>query len=501
MGTGAAAPPGACLAMRGLPADLFRRSPEEGVRLLAQHYIDEAFLARQRLGKREDGEALHDFRVGLRRLRSCCRAYRPYLRGAAPKRMRRRLRALTAATNPGRDLEVQLEWLRAQEANLQPRERIGLNWMIHRLEERERETRDAATLDVGQRFDRIADKLQDRLSRVLPDGSGGDHPPAQLREATGDLIRREAALLSGRLLAVQASGQKEEAHQARITAKRLRYLIEPLALRRKRAKALVKRLKEIQDLLGDLRDLQVLAEEVSLGVEVAAVQRARQLHALALASQPEAKRWRTAHRRDERTGLIALGQLIRARSHELFARAEADWLDGNAQQFLEHVDAFGASVARTRSPHHTVTRTFLLSGSPESLAAEAATSMELGWVPGTEFDEWIGLIRKDGGVRYRRTINPGLGHQAEQISEETTQAVFDALWPLTVGQRTRKIRFHLPHRSRVWHIDRYDGRDLTLARVEARSESAKITFPRWLRGHVVREVTDDEAFQDRNLAS
>ena len=127
--------------------------------------------------------------------------------------------------------------------------------------------------------------------------------------------------------------------------------------------------------------------------------------------------------------------------------------------------------------------------------------MELGWVPGTEFDEWIGLIRKDGGVRYRRTINPGLGHQTEQISEETTQAVFDALWPLTVGQRTRKIRFHLPHRSRVWHIDRYDGRDLTLARVEARSESAKITFPRWLRGHVVREVTDDEAFQDRNLAS
>jgi hypothetical protein len=61
-----------------------------------------------------DPEALHDFRVAIRRLRSCIRAYRTELQGSVSKQMQRRLRKLTLATNAGRDAEVHLNRLRNQ---------------------------------------------------------------------------------------------------------------------------------------------------------------------------------------------------------------------------------------------------------------------------------------------------------------------------------------------------------------------------------------------------
>ena len=56
----------------------------------------------------KDREALHDFRVAVRRLRSVLRAYRRWLGRAAARKARRRFRSLAATTNDGRDAEVQL---------------------------------------------------------------------------------------------------------------------------------------------------------------------------------------------------------------------------------------------------------------------------------------------------------------------------------------------------------------------------------------------------------
>ena len=72
-----------------------------------------------------DVEALHDFRVAIRRLRSLLRAYQDLTDAAIPRRLRRGLRALARATNASRDLEVKLAWLEAEKASLKPRERTG----------------------------------------------------------------------------------------------------------------------------------------------------------------------------------------------------------------------------------------------------------------------------------------------------------------------------------------------------------------------------------------
>ena len=56
---------------------LLSRPPEEGARLIALSWLDQAAAAFPRLQDPADIEALHDFRVGLRRLRSCLRSLVP----------------------------------------------------------------------------------------------------------------------------------------------------------------------------------------------------------------------------------------------------------------------------------------------------------------------------------------------------------------------------------------------------------------------------------------
>ena len=88
-----------------------------------------------------------------------------------------------------------------------------------------------------------------------------------------------------------------------------------------------------------------------------------------------------------------------------------------------------------------------------------------------------------------------------EVEEETTAALFAALWRLTKGRRVRKRRYRVPDGERTWEIDRFLGRDLVLAEIELPAADARVTFPEWLVPYVVREVTDDGAYTNARLAS
>ena len=60
----------------------------------------------------EDPEAVHDFRVALRRLRSWLQAFRPFLDDTVTKGSEGRLRRLSAVAGEARDLQVQRASLR-----------------------------------------------------------------------------------------------------------------------------------------------------------------------------------------------------------------------------------------------------------------------------------------------------------------------------------------------------------------------------------------------------
>lgn len=324
-------------AARDLPADLLARPAEEGARRLALALLARAGEADARLPDPEDTEALHDFRVAIRRLRSTLRAYRPHLADSVGRKLRARLRAIAAATNPGRDSEVQLAWLAGVRGSLRPHERRGHAWLAARLEER----RDAAYRrvhdEVRQGFAALAPRLGKRLARyrIEVQLEEGWHP-VSMRQALAEELEGHAAALATALGEVRSLADEARAHEARIEAKRLRYLLEPFVDDLAGAKDAVKRLRSLQDLLGELNDAHLLAAEVGRAIEDAAAARARDLHELALAG--EAERLRTAQRRGERAGLLALTRRLAERREQLFARLAEDWLtDGAATRFAAEV--------------------------------------------------------------------------------------------------------------------------------------------------------------------
>ncbi|HET7039062.1 MAG TPA: CHAD domain-containing protein, partial [Gemmatimonadales bacterium] len=286
---------------------------------VARDRLREADHALARLGRAGDAEALHDFRVAVRRLRSLLRAYRRWLGRVAAKPVRRRLRRLGRATNAGRDAEVQLAWVEQVRPTVAPRERTGVTWLARRLRERKRDAYRAARRDLRTRF-KSAHTATDRRLEALPEGG----PP--FRDAFATLLREHAADLEARLTALGGADDVGAAHQARISAKRLRYLLEPVRPELAEVRTAVNHLRRLQDVLGELHDAHVRAAGLAEALDDAGREKARRLHALAMAG--DAAGLERERRRDERLGLVALDARARARIDDRYAALARRWLGG-----------------------------------------------------------------------------------------------------------------------------------------------------------------------------
>jgi CHAD domain-containing protein len=310
-----------------LPADLLDRFADEACRLLALTYLDEAALTERRLADPQDLEALHDFRVALRRLRSCTRAYRDELKGSVSKRMRRSLRELMLVTNEGRDAEVHLDWLRTQAENAGPEHAEGIAWLVGRMEGRKFERIDTVTKEVSRQFTKVASKFRPRLGTLciqVRRGSRNERPT--FRRVTGDLVRMHAADLRQKLRAVSHADNVEEAHEARIAGKRLRYLLDPIARYSAGVKSLTAQLKGLQDGLGHLHDLHVIAAEITSSLE-------------ALSRSPAARP------QGVEPTLRFLEQLARDQASAAFARFAAHWGEDRPARYFHRAEVLGRVLA------------------------------------------------------------------------------------------------------------------------------------------------------------
>lgn len=330
--------------MANVPLDLLTRPVEEATRVVALDRLDAAAAALDRRQEDDDPDALHDFRVSLRRLRSLIRAYRPYLQGAAPQRVRRRLRRLIRATNAGRDAEVLLDWLRVQHEALTARERVGWRWFAARIEAREHAAGEALT-GVAARFGKVNQRLRRRLASYrMTVELGSDAPPADtFGRATAEAARALAHDLAERLAQPPDPTDAATVHATRIIAKRLRYLLEPVASA-VGADATLERLRGLQDLLGELNDAHVASRELAQAVEAAGAERARLVFEAAL--QPQAAAHPPGRGQDERAGLVALGRRAQARWDRAFARLDAEWLGPRATAFFEELEGVAERLER-----------------------------------------------------------------------------------------------------------------------------------------------------------
>ncbi|HSU81305.1 MAG TPA: CHAD domain-containing protein, partial [Thermoanaerobaculia bacterium] len=171
-----------------------------------------------------------------------------------------------------------------------------------------------------------------------------------LAEATARILHRQVAELEQHLARIEDADDEKEAHQARISAKRVRYLLEPLVDEIPGAGPIVKRFKALQDLLGELHDAHVLEAELSDAVEEAAAERSRKVLELSLDAALDDKLLRAERRRAHESGVIALARLNRVRRDRLFEDLDDEWLNGKASDFLREVEGLGERMIAAAAP-------------------------------------------------------------------------------------------------------------------------------------------------------
>jgi len=206
----------------------------------------------------DEATGLHDVRVAVRRLRSWLRAYEGEIGDTLRKKTKRRLRKLAKASNPARDAEVAVEWIAAQPA-VAPRERAGLRYMTQRFDNRSADASATARAILERKVPRSIAALSDELKTYWTKHEvNGTKPVATMARATCDVLRDHAERLGRAASKVQSPSDARRAHRVRISAKRLRYILETLT-GNAGAAALVKRLTALQDLLGSAHDAHVIA--------------------------------------------------------------------------------------------------------------------------------------------------------------------------------------------------------------------------------------------------
>lgn len=322
------------------PRDLPALSTWDGVGELARAYLDAARRAAPGLGPHADPDALHDFRVALRRLRGLLRAYRAPLGPRIPKRLRRRIAKVADATAAGRDADVMLAWITAELKGLTRSERTGARWLAARIGGRR--DADAGARRLPGRFERLDRRLRKRLAA---DARETEHPiGASFAGTTARLVTDAAVALAGALREIRSPDDAQAAHHGRLAGKRLRYLLEPVADAAAGAPALIQRLRALQTLLGELNEMHVMLDEIGKAVESLGAARARAAHDRQVEGKP---RPRLARGRED-AGLLALARRARARRNELFLQLERQWLGDHAGEVIPMVREGVAALASGR---------------------------------------------------------------------------------------------------------------------------------------------------------
>jgi adenylate cyclase len=148
-----------------------------------------------------------------------------------------------------------------------------------------------------------------------------------------------------------------------------------------------------------------------------------------------------------------------------------------------------------------IERKFLLRGLPARVDSADRIEIDQGYLPGERINERVRRSQSGLGVIYSRTIKAGSGLEKLEIEETTSEAFFQAVWPLTRGARVQKRRYLVPDRDVVWEIDEFlDRQGLWLAEVELVHPEQHVEIPDWLAPVVVREVTEEREYTNRALA-
>jgi CHAD domain-containing protein len=326
----------------------------EGARVVALRLLDDGASAAARLEEQGDADALHDFRVAVRRLRSWSAAFDDVLGDAIPGKSAKRLKALAQATNPGRDREVQLEWLERVGGTARGERGRAVAWLRDYFGKDERGSRDGLRAEVSEQFPKARDAIVRALSREVATFDSATSAMAAVAAPTlAESIaeRKGAHLVALREAAgsIQSLGDEGASHATRIAAKRLRYLIEP-ARALDGVSELLDALRGLQDALGELHDGHVMAHELRAVTRKCAVADARVAATQALGAELA-----PARKRDRRftgvprAGLVSVMRRLRTDIRAAYSDARRRYDDAAMASLAELADRIRTNLSSGRA--------------------------------------------------------------------------------------------------------------------------------------------------------
>jgi CHAD domain-containing protein len=246
---------------------------QRAARLVALRALDDVTDAYEKIARR-DAESIHDFRVALRRLRSWIHVYRPCLDDTLRKRTRQRLKGIADATRDLRDLDVQIAWLTSERNALGDARLDAATWIISELKRDRKPAWQEFRNSLRRDFARTKWALRKELRHyvTLHDIRDGDSV-ATMRKVTASLLGEQAAALAAAFARVRSADDARRLHRARILAKRARYVLEALSAQGPDLSNVANELARFQDVVGELRDAQLLAHRVAREVTSIAAER------------------------------------------------------------------------------------------------------------------------------------------------------------------------------------------------------------------------------------
>jgi CHAD domain-containing protein len=218
--------------------------------------------------KGEDIEAVHDMRVGSRRLVAAMRVFHPCFPGPAYERVFREARRVTRRLGEVRDLDVLIDHYEKLGDEAAVEDAPGVDYFIA-VKQRERcrvrrpmlrAMSKVEDSDLIGRIERLLTEESDMYSVGLmpPAPRGGVDPTDSFRNAAPLVLEERYHALYAFEPYVDHPEEAEQLHAMRIAAKWLRYTMELFAPAYKDGlKQPLAAVKRIQELLGDLHDSDV----------------------------------------------------------------------------------------------------------------------------------------------------------------------------------------------------------------------------------------------------
>lgn len=144
-----------------------------------------------------------------------------------------------------------------------------------------------------------------------------------------------------------------------------------------------------------------------------------------------------------------------------------------------------------------IERKWLVTDVPAEVSERAGTRIEQAYLTSQRDGPEVRIRRRDGHCTL--TVKSIGNLERTEVELAISDTDFNELWPLTDGRRLVKTRVGYPlSRDLLAEVDTFDDRALILVEVEFASgeEAREFVPPGWFG----RDVTDDPAYKNRNLA-